>query len=58
MNSATNYLFKARVSAQQLYAFIGIPHDSATSLGNPGARFAARLMLDFISTRVRAGIAQ
>ncbi len=35
-----DYLLKPRVSATQRYAFIGIPHDSATSLGNPGARFA------------------
>jgi agmatinase len=35
----TSYLLKARKSPQHLYAYIGVPHDAATSLGNPGARF-------------------
>ena len=35
----TSYLLKARKSPQHRFAYIGVPHDAATSLGNPGARF-------------------
>lgn len=35
-----DFLLKPRTTPQQRYAYIGIPHDAATSLGNPGARFA------------------
>ncbi len=35
-----DHLLRPRTTATQRYAYIGIPHDSATSLGNPGARFA------------------
>ena len=34
------YLLKARETPKHRFAYIGIPHDAATSLGNPGARFA------------------
>jgi len=34
------YLLKPQRPPQHHFAFIGIPHDAATSLGNPGARFA------------------
>jgi formiminoglutamase/agmatinase len=34
------YLLKPREAPRHRFAFIGIPHDAATSLGNPGARFA------------------
>lgn len=36
----TNYLLKAAQPPAHRFAYIGIPHDSATSIGNPGARFA------------------
>jgi agmatinase len=35
----TSYLLEARKPPQHRFAFIGVPHDAATSLGNPGARF-------------------
>lgn len=35
-----DYLLKPRIAPKHRYAYIGIPHDAATSLGNPGARFA------------------
>jgi formiminoglutamase/agmatinase len=35
----TSYLLKAKKSPQHRFAYIGVPHDAATSLGNPGARF-------------------
>ena len=34
------YLLQPRLPPQHRFAYIGIPHDAATSLGNPGARFA------------------
>jgi agmatinase len=42
----TSYLLKARKSPQHLYAYIGVPHDAATSLGNPGARFGPGALRD------------
>jgi formiminoglutamase/agmatinase len=35
-----NYLLKPAQPPKHRFAYIGIPHDAATSLGNPGARFA------------------
>jgi formiminoglutamase/agmatinase len=34
------YLLQAKQPPAHRFAYIGIPHDSATSIGNPGARFA------------------
>jgi agmatinase len=34
-----DYLLQPRVTLKHRFAFIGIPYDSATTLGNPGARF-------------------
>jgi arginase family enzyme len=33
------YLLAPRVTPKHRFAFIGIPYDSATALGNPGGRF-------------------
>ncbi len=38
-NIPNSYLLKPRTSPQHRFAYIGVPHDAATSLGNPGARF-------------------
>lgn len=38
------YLLKAARPAVQRYAFIGVPHDAATSLGNPGGRFGPQAL--------------
>ncbi|MBI3242923.1 MAG: arginase family protein [Chloroflexi bacterium] len=35
-----DYLLKPHATPQHRFAYIGIPHDAATSIGNPGARFA------------------
>lgn len=39
MNLSPNYLLKSQQTAQHRFAYIGVPHDAATTLGNPGARF-------------------
>ncbi|UCC89460.1 MAG: arginase family protein [Anaerolineales bacterium] len=39
-----NYLLRPKRSPQHRYAYIGVPHDAATSLGNPGARFAPQAL--------------
>jgi agmatinase len=41
-----SYLLKARKSPQHRFAYIGVPHDAATSLGNPGARFGPSSLRD------------
>ncbi len=38
-NFSNSYLLKPHTSPQHRFAYIGVPHDAATSLGNPGARF-------------------
>ena len=35
-----NYLLQPRQPPKHRFAYVGIPHDAATSIGNPGARFA------------------
>ncbi len=43
-NSApTSYLLKPTQPAAHRFAYIGVPHDAATSLGNPGARYPKTL---------------
>ncbi len=37
--SPAKYLLRPTRSPQHRFAYIGVPHDAATSLGNPGARF-------------------
>ncbi len=38
-NPQPNYLLKPRRLPEHRFAYIGVPHDAATSLGNPGGRF-------------------
>jgi len=35
-----DYLLRPRLESEHRFGFIGVPHDAATTLGNPGARFA------------------
>jgi formiminoglutamase/agmatinase len=44
MTNPTNYLLKAKQTPQHRYVYIGVPHDAATSLGNPGARFGPQAL--------------
>ena len=37
--SPANYLLRPTRTPERRFAYIGVPHDAATSLGNPGARF-------------------
>ena len=39
-----DYLLKSTRSPAQRYAYIGVPHDAATSLGNPGGRFGPQAL--------------
>ena len=41
-----NYLLKPQGTPKHRFAYVGIPHDAATSLGNPGARFAPPALRD------------
>jgi formiminoglutamase/agmatinase len=41
-----NYLLKPAQVAAHRYAYIGVPHDAATSLGNPGGRFGPQALRD------------
>jgi formiminoglutamase/agmatinase len=43
-NSSANYLLRPKGPIQHRFAYIGIPHDAATSLGNPGARFGPQAL--------------
>lgn len=42
------YLLQARQTPLHRFAYIGLPHDSATSIGNPGARFAPAALREAI----------
>lgn len=44
----STYLLQARQSPTHRFAYIGLPHDSATSIGNPGARFAPAALREAI----------
>lgn len=35
----TQFLLRSKSKPRHRFAYIGVPHDAATSLGNPGARF-------------------
>jgi formiminoglutamase/agmatinase len=43
-NSPSQYLLKPAQPPQHRYAYIGVPHDAATSLGNPGGRFGPQAL--------------
>jgi agmatinase len=43
-NLPTHYLLRSQKPALHRYAYIGVPHDAATSLGNPGARFGPQAL--------------
>src|SRR5688572_32628480 len=40
----TSYLLKPTQPAAHRFAYIGVPHDAATSLGNPGGRFGPQAL--------------
>ena len=40
MNTPANFLLKPTQPPKHRFGYIGVPHDAATTLGNPGARFA------------------
>ena len=42
----TSYLLKPTQPAVHRFAYIGVPHDAATSLGNPGGRFGPQALRD------------
>jgi agmatinase len=44
MQSSQQYLLRPGQTPQFRFAYIGVPHDAATSLGNPGARFAPQAL--------------
>jgi formiminoglutamase/agmatinase len=54
-----DYLLRPTQPAIQRYAYIGVPHDAATSLGNPGARFGPQALREALkgvfSWRLQAG---
>jgi agmatinase len=58
-SDAPRPMLAARETPQQRYGLLGVPHDAATTIGNPGARFAPavlREMLgDWLGRRVRDG---
>ena len=39
-----DYLLKPARAPEHRFAFIGVPHDAATSLGNPGGRFGPQAL--------------
>ena len=44
-----SYLLKPRISPQHRFGYIGVPHDAATSLGNPGARFGPNALREALN---------
>src|SRR5690349_9549840 len=40
------FLLKPTRPPMQRFAYIGVPHDAATSLGNPGGRFGPQALRD------------
>jgi agmatinase len=40
----TNYLLRSVAAPAHRFAFVGVPHDAATSLGNPGGRFGPQAL--------------
>lgn len=43
-NQFPTHLLKPGTEPRHRFAFIGVPHDAATTLGNPGARFGPRAL--------------
>src|SRR5919109_4583662 len=43
-NPQPTYLLRSNQPPRHRFAYIGVPHDAATSLGNPGARFAPQAL--------------
>jgi formiminoglutamase/agmatinase len=43
-SSPIDFLLKSLRPPEHRFAYIGVPHDAATSLGNPGARFAPQAL--------------
>ena len=43
-NSPSHYLLKPTRPAEHRYAYVGVPHDAATSLGNPGGRLGPQAL--------------
>lgn len=44
----TDFLLKPTQPPKHRFAFIGVPHDAATSLGNPGGRFGPQALREAI----------
>jgi len=42
------YLLESQQPAKHHFAYLGIPHDAATTLANPGARFAPPALREFV----------
>jgi agmatinase len=42
--SSPRYLLNSRNTPEHRFAYIGVPHDAATSLGNPGGRFGPQAL--------------
>jgi formiminoglutamase/agmatinase len=59
MNSPTNYLLKSIQPAQHRFGYIGVPHDAATTLANPGARYGPQALREALqgvfNWRLQAG---
>jgi formiminoglutamase/agmatinase len=43
-----SYLLKPQKQPEHRFAYVGIPHDAATTLANPGARFAPATLREFV----------
>jgi agmatinase len=43
-DSPPRYLLRPKKSPERRFAYIGVPHDAATSLGNPGGRFGPQAL--------------
>jgi arginase family enzyme len=44
MTPPNSHLLKPTRSPEHRFAYIGVPHDAATSLGNPGGRFGPQAL--------------
>lgn len=44
IDAPTRYLLKPKRLPEHRFAYIGVPHDAATSLGNPGGRFGPQAL--------------
>ena len=48
INPPISYLLKPTQPPQHRFAYVGVPHDAATSLGNPGGRFGPQALREAI----------